>query len=136
MELTLPKVTPFLPTLTTAQTTKVTAWLTAISVSLTARYGDRITEALEPMFLSYTADAVLRRLQRENKTVAQQNIGPAGVRYTDKSGLGGWFWPEELADMDATAGRGGIRSVRTPAPDAVRFGNRVTAFDSDPEDGD
>jgi hypothetical protein len=119
------KLEPFLPTLTPAQTAKVTAWTTAIEAWLTHRYGDRITEAVEPMFVSYAADAILRRLQRENKTVAQQNIGPAGVRYTDKSALGGWFWPEEIASMDGTAGRGGIRSVRTPAPDAVRFGNRV-----------
>lgn len=128
MELTLTKVEPFLPELTQAQTTRAEAWLTAIEVLLNTRYGARITTENEPLFLNYAGDAVLRRFQRDNKTIAQQNVGPAGVRYTEKSALGAWFWPEEISSMDSTAGRGGVQTVRMSAPDSVRFSNRSTPW--------
>ncbi|CAD5999264.1 hypothetical protein [Agreia sp. COWG] len=134
MELTLAKVTPFLPNLTETQRASVTAWATVLQVKLNSRYGNRITDALEPLFVSYAADALLRRLKPTDKRIAQQSIGPAGVRYTDKNSLGGWFWPEEIDDMDSVCGLSGAQSYRMPAPDGIRYGNLVGGIVL--EDGD
>jgi hypothetical protein len=142
VDISYAQVQPFLPPLNAARQARVTAWLPVLSVILTHRYGDRITDeptldddgntvpANEPVFLAIVADALERRLARPG-LVDQQSVGPASVRYNSRAHLAKWFLPEEISQMDDIAGLGGsIRSVRTPAPDAIRFGNRMSAFEA------
>lgn len=132
------KLQPFLPALTAAQTTRVTAWLPVLALRLNARYGDRITTepsgtdpvipANEPAFISAAADSIMTRLARPG-LVDSQAVGPANVRYNSRAALLKWFLPEQLDELDAIVGSGNVRSVRTPAPDAIRFGNLARDFD-------
>lgn len=135
------KLTPFLPTLSTAQTTKVTAWLPVLALRLNARYGDRITSppALnpnEPAFVAAAADAVMTRLTRPGGQIDSQTIGPANVRYNNRAGLLKWFLPEQLDELDAMVGLGNVRSVRMAAPDGIRFGNMVRPLVDELSEGD
>ncbi len=132
------KLAPFLPTLTTAQTARVTAWVPVLELRLNARYGDRITTepsgtdpvvpANEPAFVSAAADSIMTRLARPG-LVDSQAVGPANVRYNSRAALLKWFLPEQLDELDAIVGVGNVRSVRTPAPDGIRFGNRMRYAD-------
>jgi hypothetical protein len=122
MQITVEQITPFLKSPQASSDARVVAWLGAISAMLTARYGE-VATALLPVVHSYTADAISRRLTPRDRLVAQQSVGPASVRYTEAAGLGGYFLPDELADMDSTLGRAGTRSYRTPAPAGIRYGN-------------
>lgn len=129
------KLEPFLPALSMGQRDKVDAWIPVLELLLNGRYGDRITAqpsgtdpaipANEPVFVSAAADAISRRLTKPAGLIDSQTIGPASVRYNSRAGLSQWFLPEELAQLDGALGIGSIRSVRTPAPDGVRFGNRM-----------
>lgn len=130
------KLTPFLPTLSTAQTAKVTAWIPVLQLRLNARYGDRITTENEPAFVSAAADSIMTRLERPGGQIDSQTIGPANVRYNTRAALLKWFYPEQLDDLDAIVGLGNVRSVRTPAPDAIRFGNRLRRADMFPPEED
>lgn len=133
LQLTLEKVTPFLPPLTTAQRTRAEAWLPVLELLLNGQYGDRITTEPsgtdpvvppnEPVFVSTAADAIGRRLAKPAAMVDQQNVGPAGVRYNPRANLAVWFLPEELSQLDKLVGIGSVRTVRTPAPDQIRYGN-------------
>lgn len=139
----MPKLDPFLPPLTAAQTAKVAAWIPVLALHLNGRYGDRITTdpsgtdpvipPNEPAFVSAAADAIMTRLARPAAQIDSQTIGPANVRYNNRAALLRWFLPEQLSELDVLAGIGSIRSVRTPAPDAVRFGNRMRRADVFPE---
>lgn len=126
MDLTTAKLIPFLPPLNPTQLTKVTAWVTVLGPLLNARYGDAITEELEPVFVSAAADAITRRLERTRGGAIEERIGPASIKRDAKFLLPQWFLPEELAQLDELAGVGSgtIRSHRTPAPDGQRFINR------------
>lgn len=133
LNLTIEDVTPFLPTLSPAQITRVTAWLPVLDALLNARYGTHIGPAeSEPegaasnrvLFVSAAADALERRLSKPAGLIDSQSIGGASVKYGARAALSRWFLPEELDQLDDACGLGGgIRSVRTPAPEAVRFGN-------------
>lgn len=127
MDLTLTDMEPFLPPLTTDQTTRAEAWASVLGVLLGARYGDRITDALRPAFASAAADAIVHRFSRPVGSVVQQSVGGASVRY-DKALLS-WFSSEQLAELDLIVGGGGVRSVRMRAPDGVRDRNRFDASD-------
>lgn len=117
-------MTPFLRLpLRESDAARVDAWLTAIGAYLANRYGDSITAALEPVFVDYAAEAVGRRLAKRQQQLKGQATGPSSAQWTDQSARGGWFLPEELEQMDSLTGRGGVRSVRTPVHDAIRFGN-------------
>lgn len=135
LNLTIGDVTPFLPTLTSQQTTRVTAWLPVLSKLLDARYGDRIDAAdADPsnrvLFVATAADALERRLAKPSGLIDAQSVGPASVKYNSRAALSRWFLPEELDQLDEACGLGGgIRSVRMPAPDAVRFGNISRVLD-------
>jgi len=132
------KLAPFLPTLTAAQTARVTAWLPVLELRLNARYGDRITTEPsgtdpvippnEPAFISTAADSIMTRLARPG-LVEAQTIGPANVRYNARAALLKWFLPEQLDELDAVVGFGNVRSVRMAAPDGIRFGNPARDFD-------
>jgi len=140
------KLAPFLPTLTAAQKTRAEAWLPVIALRLDARYGDRITTEPsgtdpvippnEPAFLSAAADAIMTRLSRPGGQIDSQTIGPANVRYNSRAALLKWFYPEQLDDLDAIVGVGNVRSVRTPAPDGIRFGNRMRRAEMFPPEED
>ncbi|MEE8667230.1 MAG: hypothetical protein SOI13_05345 [Bifidobacterium mongoliense] len=129
MQLTVEKLQPFLRPnpLPDAQRQLVSSWAPVIALLLSRRYGDAITtgdEGTEPVFVSAAADAIQRRLDRPNSTVAAQSVNGASVTYS--ANLLAWFSPAELAQLDSFTGSGGIRTIRTPAPDAIRYGNRLT----------
>lgn len=136
MRLTEWTVAPFLPTLKPKQQERVNAWLPVLEVILNERYGNLITEAREPVFISYAADAIMRKLDRSNREIQQQSIASASVRYDPRAKLTGWFYPSEIADMDSLVGLGAVRSARMSAPDGVRFGNlaRGPLFDGESDD--
>lgn len=131
IQLLMSVVEPYLRTLKSSETRRVEAWLPVLQVLLNARYGSKITQ--EPdggndvVFVAAAAEAIERRLDRRGM-VLQENIGPAGARYDPRATLSTWFLPEELDQMDELTGLGGIRSHRTPAPDAVRFVNRADGW--------
>lgn len=127
------KLQPFLPTLTAAQKTRAEAWLPVLALRLNARYGDRITSPpvanpTEPAFISAAADSIMTRLARPG-LVDSQAVGPANVRYNSRAALLKWFLPEQLDELDAIVGSGNVRSVRAPAPDGIRFGNRMRYYE-------
>lgn len=124
MDLTRAKLDPFLPTLRPDQSTKVDTWITVLGPLLNARYGDAITAELEPVFVSAAADAIIRRLERPRGGAIEERVGPASIKRDPRFLLSAWFLPEELEQLDDVIGAGSIRSHRTPAPDAQRFGNR------------
>ena len=129
MELTYAKVAPFITVpVKSSQENSITAWLTAINVIFTERYGDAITADREPVFLSVAGDAVTRKLVKGAAPIDAQSVGPASIRYTASSAAGGWFLPAELAQMDSICNKGGTRTVRMPAPDAIRYGNLSARF--------
>lgn len=107
--------------------------LAGLQVLLRNKYGEDLTEAVEPLFLVYVADALQRRLDKLKQMVDSEGAGPFNVRWNAASSLGAWFFPAELAEMDAVTGGNGTRSYRTAAPDAIRYGNlsRASAFDDE-----
>lgn len=129
MELTLDRVSPLLARpLKPTETPRVTGWLAALQVSLTARYRVRLTPDLEPFFLVKVADAVQRRLDKPKQMVESESAGPFSARWSSASTLGAWFSRDDLNEMDEVTGSAGARTYRTPAPDAIRFNNLVDRF--------
>lgn len=130
LNLTMEDVTPFLPPLSTAQQARATAWLPVLNLLLDGRYGADITTERRPLFVSTAADAIERRLTKPRGLIDSQAVGSANVRYNRRALLATWFLPEELAQLDDVAGYGrGVRTVRTPAPDGIRFGNTMTLLE-------
>jgi hypothetical protein len=128
MQLTVEKLQPFLlpNPLPEAKRQLVASWAPVIALLLSRRYGDAVTTGdagTEPVFVSAAADAIQRRLDRPNPTVAAQSVNGASVTYT--ANLLAWFSPSELAQLDSFTGSGGIRTIRTPALDSIRYGNRL-----------
>ena len=124
MDLKSDDVDPFLTAKQKADP-RVDAWLKSLAALLTSRYGNRITTELRPVFVNAAADAIGRRVDKGQQMVDQQSVGPAAVRWNSRSSLGGWFLPEELAQLDElTSGRSaGASTLRMPAPYGQRFGN-------------
>lgn len=130
----LADIEPFLdPTLTTAEETRVEAWLPVLDLLLNARYGALITDDLEPAFFSAIADAIRDRLDRPGNVI-QQQAGPASVRYTDRASMLSWFSPDALDQLDSLCGISGTSFIRTPAPDGIRYGNLSGSNWPDTED--
>lgn len=124
MDLTMAKVTPLLAKPpSAAQTPRVEGWLAGLKVLLDNRYGDKLTSALEPLFLVFVADALQRRLDKLKQMIDSEGAGPFSARWNPASSLGAWFLQGELDEMDSVTGGGGTRTYRTAAPDGVRFGN-------------
>lgn len=124
MELTPETVRKFL-TPAQAADTRVDAWCPVLAALLTARYGDRVTPAVLPVFQSTAADAIGRRADKKQSQVERQNVGPASVQWSSRSSLTAWLFPEEIAQLDELVGVGGTRTVRMSAPSQQRFGNLV-----------
>lgn len=123
MELELQDVSPLLArTLKPTEVPRVTGWVAALRVLLSARYRDQIPAGSEPFFHVQVADAIQRRLDKPRQMVESESAGPFSVRWGN---LRAWFGPEDLAEMDSVAGFGGARTYRTPAPDSQRFNNRM-----------
>jgi hypothetical protein len=130
LDLKLEELKPFLPPLDTDEETRVKAWIPVLTLLLDQRYRDRIIEANRVLFVSAAADALERRLGKPRGLIDQEGAGPFTTRYNPRAALSRWFLPEELEQLDDATGLGGnIRSVRTPAPDAFRFGNTSRSFD-------
>lgn len=130
MQLELSKLQPFLRPNPLPQNKKtlVNAWAPVLALLLTKRYGESITDtgdaATEPVFVSSAASAIQRRLDKPNQMINAQSVNGASATYN--ASLLAWFDPAELSELDSFAGKGGIRTVRTPAPDRIRYGNLTT----------
>jgi len=126
LALSLAELQPFLTPnpLPAAKASLVTAWCPVLDALLNTRYGERITFENAAVFASAAADAIQRRLDRSQRGVASQSVNGASVSYS--ASLWAWFYASELAELDALVGAAGVRSVRMSAPDATRFGNRLT----------
>ena len=132
MDVSLTKVQPLLARpLSEAQTPRVEGWLAALKVLLERRYKDALTLEVEPLFLVFVADAVQRRLDKVRQQVSSEGAGSLNVSWAPASSLGGWFLPSELAEMDGVTVGSGTRTYRTPAPDHIRFNNRLRWVDRD-----
>ena len=132
MDVSLEKVQPLLASPpTAAQKPRIEGWLAALKILLERRYCTSLTPEVEPLFLVTVADAVQRRLDKKQQMVDSENAGPFAVRWNAASSLGSWFLPGEMAGLDDLAGLGGARTYRTPAPDAIRFGNRLASIEWD-----
>lgn len=129
MELKVERVSPLLARpLKPTETARVAGWLAALAVSLDSRYRGRITTQLEPFFLVKVADAVQRRLDKPKQMVDSETAGPFAARWNAASTLGSWFTRADLDEMDAITGTAGTRTYRTPAPDSIRFNNRIESL--------
>lgn len=131
MQVSLADVQPYLGrSLTSTETTRAESMVAAMAALLTARYGTRVAAYQErtgtdllPLFRSYIAAAIERKLAKKNQLADSENAGPFAVRWNTASSRGGWFLPEELAELDGLLGMGGTRTYRTPAPDNQRYAN-------------
>jgi hypothetical protein len=136
LNLNLEELKPFLPTLDADEETRVTAWIPVLTLLLDRRYSAQITDETRVLFVSAAADALERRLGKPRGLIDQEGAGPFTTRYNPRAALSRWFLPEELDQLDDACGLGGgTRSVRTPAPDAVRFENASRWYDGVDEDG-
>ncbi|MDQ0735328.1 hypothetical protein [Arthrobacter agilis] len=100
---------------------------------LERRYGASLTADLEPLFLVTVADAVQRRLDKLKQMIDSEGAGPFSARWNSASSLGAWFLPAELETLDSITGNTGTRTYRTPAPDHIRFNNRVDTYEPETE---
>jgi hypothetical protein len=130
MDVSLSKVQPLLARpLSEGQKPRVEGWLAALKVLLELRYGVVLTVDLEPLFLVTVADAVQRRLDKTKQMIDSEAAGPFSARWNPASSLGAWFLPAELESLDSITGNTGTRTYRTPAPDHVRFVNRLESYE-------
>jgi len=104
---------------------RVDAWCPVLAALLTARYGDRVTAQVTPVFVSTAADAIGRRIDKPKAMVDRESVGPASVQWNTRSAIASWLLPEEVQQLDELVGMGGVRTVRMAAPSQVRFGNLV-----------
>jgi hypothetical protein len=135
MQITRANIAPFLDApIPEGRYTAVDAWLTAVSATLNSRFGTVLPEAIAPAVYSIVADVIVRRLDRGKNgdgggLIKRQQTGPSSVEYNvGLTALSGWFWPDEANQLGDLFGNGGgtLTSVRTPAPDGIRYGNLST----------
>lgn len=131
--LSLEQVEPLLASpLSESQRPRAEALVEAFVTLLQARYGDRLTDSwdrLHGFVAALVAAGVSRKLAKVNELASQETAGPFSVSWSKASTDGAWFLPGELGQLDSLLGKGGTRSVRTPAPDAVRRLNRLSERD-------
>ena len=130
MDITLAQVTPFMdPPPPAGKAALLASWLTAISAKLTKTFGDTLPAAIAPAVYDIIGVALNRRLSvaqiGADPRIKRQSTGPSSVEYnTSVTGLSGWFWPSEANELGELFGYGGsLTSIRTSAPDGIRFGN-------------
>lgn len=125
-DLDLDDVSMFIiPLLSDGEQATAAQWLTAINAFLSNRYGDAITSTTVPLFAPYVAEAIAAKLRPTPRGIARQSVPSGSVEYVLSPIGGGWFSAGDMSAMDSLAGIGGVRTVRMPAPDAVRYGNLV-----------
>lgn len=133
MNIVAANIAPFLDEpIPSGRVAAVDAWLTAISAQLNSTFGDvAIPPVIAPAVYLIVADAIARRLDRRkfDARIKAQATGPSSVQYnTDVTSLSGWFFPEEANQIGSFFKVGGITSIRTPAPDGIRYGNRSRPY--------
>lgn len=132
-------------TIPTGKETLVDAWLTAISAIITVKYEptpaydpDVVPEAIAPAVYDIVARAIAQRLSDitpgsgRDPRVKSQTINGAAASYFDSAQSSSWFSSSDLADLGILFGVGTVTSLRTPAPDGVRFGNLSRPAYTDP----
>lgn len=144
MEITRDDIAPFI-TIPVGKEDLVDAWLTAISAIITVKYEptpaydpDVVPEAIAPAVYDIVARAIAQRLRDTSAgsgtdpRVKAQAINGASVQYFDSAQSSSWFSSSDLADLGILFGVGTVTSLRTPAPDGVRFGNLSQSAYTDP----
>lgn len=109
---------------------KAQAWLESLSATLSVRYGS-IPAGLEPAVYDIAGQYITERFARTSgqsadPRVKSQSIAGASIEYFSPSSPGG-LSADLLAALGALIGGGNTRSVRTPAPDGIRYGNLMPA---------
>lgn len=131
--LSLEQVEVLLPSqLQESQRQRAEALLMMVEQILVARYGSRLStkwEAVSHIVAGFAASVIARKLAKVNEMAESESAGPFSVRWRAESASGGLFLPNELSVLDSLFGRGGTRTVRTPAPDKIRRLNRMTHLD-------
>lgn len=102
-------------------------WASAVGALIHHRYGE-IPDDLAPVVLAKIGDAITRRLAKRNQMARREGAGPFSVEWDQNSTRGTWFLPDELAELDDLFGKAGTRTYRTPAPNGVRYSNRMAAL--------
>lgn len=118
--------------LTATERPRAEAFVAAMLALLSGRYGDALAsrwESVQPLVVAYVAAAIDRRFAKVNTLAESETNGPFSVRWSSASTTGAWFLDAELADLDRLFGRGGSRTYRTPAPDAIRSLNPLSVED-------
>lgn len=132
--LSLEQVEPLLAKpLSDDQRPRAEALVDVFTSLLQARYGQALSlkwESVSRIVAALVASGVSRKLAKVNELATQESAGPFSVSWSSDSTSGSWFLPGELSWLDQVLGKGGTRSVRTPAPDAIRRLNRMTRFDA------
>lgn len=103
---------------------RIKSMLTLLAGRYRATWAARFEEA-KPVVADYIAAALDRRAVKANPMAESEGAGPFTVRWASETTKGSWFLAAELADLDRIFGKGGTRTVRTPAPDAIRTLNRL-----------
>lgn len=103
---------------------RILAMVTLLAGRYRATWAARFEQA-KPLLVAYVAAALDRRAAKSNPMAESETAGPFTVRWASETSNGTWFLAAELADLDLIFGRGGTRTVRTPAPDEIRALNRL-----------
>lgn len=130
--LSLELVEPLLPSpLSDAQKPRAEALIALLEQVLLARYGERLGvkwPTVSSIVAGLVAAVVGRKLAKVNELAVSESAGPFSVNWGAGSSGGELFLAAELRLLDsAIGGRGGTRTVRTAAPDGIRYGNRLTS---------
>ncbi|MEX3609764.1 hypothetical protein VVR12_01790 [Rothia sp. LK2588] len=125
MHLDLQKMKDLLPPLSKQEEATCDLWVKGVEEFLAATYPIEKLDRLESFVTGYVIDALKRRLSNPNPSVIREGAGPFSVGYSEHFARGGFFLPEEKADLDRVLGRSGTRSYRTPAPEEIIQLNRM-----------
>jgi hypothetical protein len=136
MDISREDIDPFID-IPATMSDRVDAWLTAISAILTNRFSakptpdpDPVPAASAPAIFDIVARAIGQRLADEragsgrDPRVKAQAVAGSSAQYFDTAQSTSWFNAYDLKDLaELFDNAGSVRSVRTPAPDAIRYGN-------------
>lgn len=119
MQIDLDEVLNLLPPEANNDRILVLTWVEGMTEYLNETYDAAKLERLSSFVLSYVVDAIKRRLAKPDTMLISESAGPFRGQWSERSARGGFFLPEELADLNRVLGKTGTRSYRTQAPQAI-----------------
>lgn len=131
MQLTLQELESLLPPLSSEDTASCELWVDGAVEFLNETYSTEKLDRLRSFVTGYIVDALKRRLTNPTPAVVREGAGPFSVTYSEHFARGGFFLPEEIADLNRVLGKSGTRSHRTPAPEAITRLNRMSFLEDE-----